>query len=95
MGSGYEDDGEEGDAVTEDIAQQYLRKIASMSGAHKTFGLRIMISFTSKTRKQIKEINIIVDGKEYVGTPGLRELIVETTPDDKMFTIADLIIMLK
>ena len=36
----YDDDGEEEkDAGVEDIAQQYLRKFASVSGADKTFGL--------------------------------------------------------
>ena len=30
--------------------------------------------------------NIIVGDKEYVGTPGLWELIVATTPDDKIVT---------
>ena len=38
---------------------------------------------------KIKEINIIVGDKEYVGTPGLWELIVATTPDDKIFTNGD------
>ena len=37
----YDDDGEEeADAVIADIAEQYLRKFASVSGADKTFGLR-------------------------------------------------------
>ena len=37
----YDDDGEEEeDAVIGDIAKQYLRKFASVSGADKTFGLR-------------------------------------------------------
>ena len=35
---------------------------------------------------KIKENNIIVDDREYVGTPGLWELIEATTPDDKIFT---------
>ena len=46
-----------------------------------------MASFTLGTRKQkIKENNIIAGDKEYAGTPGLWELIVATTPDDKIFT---------
>ena len=37
----YDDDGEEEeDAFIRDIAKQYLRKFASVSGADKTFGLR-------------------------------------------------------
>ena len=37
----YGDDGdEEEDAFVGDIAEQYLRKFASVSGADKTFGLR-------------------------------------------------------
>ena len=34
---------------------------------------------------KIKENNIIVDDKEYAGMPKLWELIVATTPDDKIF----------
>ena len=36
------------------------------------------------------ENNIIVGDKEYAGTPGLWELIVTTTPDDKIFSNGDL-----
>ena len=35
---------------------------------------------------KIKENNIIVGNKEYAGTPGLWELIVVGSPDDKIFT---------
>ena len=38
---------------------------------------------------KIKENNIIVGENEYAGTPGLWELIVATTPDDKIFTNGD------
>ena len=38
---------------------------------------------------KIKENNIIVDDKEYAGTSGLWELIVATTPDDKIFINGD------
>ena len=39
--SAYDDDGEEEvDVFIEDIAEQYLRKFASVSGTDKTFGLR-------------------------------------------------------
>ena len=40
-------------------------------------------------KAKIKENNIIVSDKEYVGTPGLWELIVATTSDDKIFTNGD------
>ena len=37
----YDDDGEEEeDVVIGDIAEQYLRKFATVSGADKSFGLR-------------------------------------------------------
>ena len=44
---------------------------------------------------KIKENSIIVGDKEYAGTPGLWELIVATTPDDKISPMGIMIIMLK
>ena len=41
------------------------------------------------------ENNIIVGDKEYTDTPGLWELIIATTPDDKIFTNGIMIIILK
>ena len=88
----YDDDGEEEvDVFIGDIAELYLRKFASTSGADKTFGLR------DKDRKfyigtkeaKIKEYNIIVGDRKYVGTSRLWELTVATTPDDKIFTNGD------
>ena len=35
-----DDDEEEEDVIIGDIAEQYLRKFATVSGANKTFGLR-------------------------------------------------------
>ena len=48
-----DDDEEEQDVFIGDIAEQYLRKFATVSGADKTFecGMR-MTSFTLGTRKQ-------------------------------------------
>ena len=89
----YDDDSEkEEDAVIGDIAEQYLRKFASTSGTDKTFGLRDKDGkfYMGNMEAKIKENNIIVGDKEYVGTPGLRELIVTTTPDDKIFSNGDL-----
>ena len=77
-----DDDGEEeGKAVIENIAQQYLRKFASTSGTDKTFGLRDKDGkfYIGSKEGEIKENNIIVDEKKYAGTPGLWELIVATT----------------
>ena len=37
----------------------------------------------------MKENNIIVGDKEYIRTPGLWELIVATTPDDKIYNNGD------
>ena len=44
---------------------------------------------------KIKENNIIVGNKEYAGTPGIWELIVARSPDDKLSPMGIMIIMLK
>ena len=54
-----------------------------------------MISFTLGTRWQKQENNIIVDDKEYVGMPGLWELIVEQLLMITFSPMGILIIMLK
>ena len=74
-----------------DIAEQCLRKFASASGAGKTFELRDKDGkfYSGNKEAKIKESNIIVGDKEYVGTAGLWELIVATTPNDKIFTNGD------
>ena len=79
------------DVFIGDIAEQYLRKFASVSGADKKFGLRDKDGkFPIENKKaKLKETNIIVGDREYVGTPGLWELIVATTPDDTIFTNED------
>ena len=88
----YDDDGEEQvDVIIGDIAEKCLRKFAFVSGTDKTFGLwekDHRFSIGNKEAK-IKENNIIVGDSEYIGTPGLWELIVATTPDDKIFTNGD------
>ena len=68
-----------------------MRNFASKSGIDKTLGLRDKVGkfYIWKKKAKIKECNIIVDDKEYAGTPGLWELIVATTPDDKIFTNGD------
>ena len=62
----------------------------------KTFGLRDKNGkfYIGNKEIKIKENNIIVGNKEYTGTPGLWELIVARSPDDKMFTMEIMIIML-
>ena len=94
----YYDDGEaEEDAVIGDIDEQYFRKFDSVSGADKIFGLRDTEGkfYISNKEAKIKENNIIVGDRKYAGTPGLWELIVATTSDDKISPIGIMIIMLK
>ena len=67
-----DDDGEEDeDVFIEDIAEQYLRKVATVSGTEKTFGLRDKDGkfYISNKEAKIKENNIIVGDKKYAGTP--------------------------
>ena len=68
-----------------------MRKFAFVSGAAKTFGLwdnNVKFYIVSMETK-INENSMIVGDREYVGTPGLCELIVATTPDDRIFTNGD------
>ena len=62
-----------------------------MSGADKPFGLRDKDGkfYIGNKEAKLTEKNIIVGDKEYAGTPGLWELIVVRSPDDKMFTNGD------
>ena len=78
-------------AIIGDIAEQYLPKFASETGADKTFGLRDKNGkfYIGNKKAKIMENNIIVGDKEYDGTPGLWELIVTTTTDDKIFINRD------
>ena len=96
----HDDDGEEEvEVFIGNIAEQYLRKFASAFGTDKTCGLRAKDGKFHIGIKEanINENNIIVGDREYVGTPGLWELIVPTTSDDKIFINEDwiMIIMLK
>ena len=87
-----DDDGEEEkDVFIGDIAEQYLRKFTTVSGADKTFGLwdKDGKFYIRNKEANLKENNIIVGNKEYAGTPGLWELIVARSPDDKIFTNGD------
>ena len=86
-----DDDEEEEDVFIGDIAEEYLRKFATVSGADKTFGLRDKDGrfYIGNKEAKIKENNIIVGDREYTGTPGLWELIVARSPDDKILTNGD------
>ena len=67
------DDEEEVDVFIGYIAVQYLRKFASVSSTDKTFGLRDKDCkfYIWNGEAKIKDNNIIVGDKEYVGKPGL------------------------
>ena len=88
-----DDDDEEENVFIEDIAEKYLRKVATVSGADKTFGLRDKDDkfYIGNNEDKIMENYIIVGDKEYAGTPGL---IVARSPDDTIFTNGIMIIML-
>ena len=92
-----DDDGEEEeDVFIGDIAEQYLRKFATMTGADKTFEVRDKDGkfYVGNKEAKIKENNIIVGDKEHAGTRELWELIVARSPDDINFTNGIMIIML-
>ena len=85
----YDDDGEEEDVFIGDIADQYLRKFASKSGTDKAFGLRDKdgkFYIGNKEAKIKKNKTLVVGEEDYVGSHGLWEHIVATTPDDNIFT---------
>ena len=73
----YDDDREEEeDVFIGDIAEQYLRRFATVSGANKSFRLPDKDGkfYIGNKEAKIKENNVIVGDKEYDGTPGLWEL---------------------
>ena len=86
-----DDDEEEEDVLIGDIAEEYLRKFATVSSADNTFGLRDKDGkfYIGNKEAKIKKNNIIVCNKEYTRTPGLWKLIVSRSPDDKIFTNGD------
>ena len=94
----YDDDGEEvEDVFIGDIAEQYFRNFATVSGAEKTFGMRDKDGkcYIGNKDAKIKENNIIIGNKKYIGTPGIWELIVARSPDDKISPMGIMIIMQK
>ena len=68
-----------------------MRKFASTSGTDNIFGFRDKDGkfYIGNKEAKIKDNNIIVGDKECAGTPGLCELIVARSPDDKIFTNGD------
>ena len=86
-----DDSEEEEDVFIGDIAELYLRKFATVSGADKTFGLRDKDGrfYIWNKEAKIKNRNIIVGDKTYTGTLGLWKLIVARSPDDKIFANGD------
>ena len=87
----YDDDGgEEVNVFIGDIAEHTCESLLPYLALiiHLDCGIRMVI-FTLETRTKIKENNTIVSDREYVGTPGLQDLIVATTPDDKIFINGD------
>ena len=74
-----------------------MRKFTTVSGTDKTFEWRDKDGrfYIGNKEAKIKDNNIIVGDKTYTGTPGLLELIVARSSDDKIFTNGIMIIMLK
>ena len=92
-----DDDGEvEEDVFIGDIAEQYLRKFPTVSSADKMCQLRDKdgkLHWEQGSKNKGKQYNFC--NKEYTGTPGLWELIVARSSDDKIFTNGIMIIMQK
>ena len=66
------------------IATKALMGLASKKGVDKVFGLKVeKKNFKIGDKKiKIKDDNIIIDGVEYKGTPGLWELIMSNDPQN-------------
>ena len=93
-----DDDGEEEvDVFIGDIAEEYLRKFATVSGADKTFGLRDKDGrfYIGKKEAKIKENNIIVGDKDYTGTQEYWNLLLQDLQMIKFLLMGIMIIMLK
>jgi len=73
------------------IAAQYLRKFTSKEGVDKTYGLYDKHGnfYIGDKMVQILDNNLIIDDKDYQGTPGLWELLVSKTPSDEIYTDED------
>ena len=73
------------------IAKTYLRKFATKGEADTTYGLYDKDGkfYIGNKLVDIKGNNIVVDGAEYKGTPGLWELIVYKDPEKMTYTPED------
>ena len=73
------------------IAGKYLMKFASKTGVDKTFGLYDKDGefYIGDKGVLISGDDLIVNNKEYQGTPGLWELITSKKPDPELFTDGD------
>ena len=76
-------EGEDAQYIGE-VAEKYLRKFATKGEADTTYGLydRHGNFYIGNKPVVIIDNNIVVDGEEYEGTPGLWELIVSKNPTD-------------
>ena len=74
-----------------------MRKFANVYGADKTFVLRDKDGkiYIGNKEAKIKENNIIVCNKEYTGTPGLGNLLLQDLQMIKFSPTGIMIIMLK
>ena len=74
-----------------EIAERYLRHFASKQEVDKTFGLydKDEQFYIGNSPITINDNNISVKGKEYIGTPGLWELLVMREPDESIYTDED------
>ena len=70
-----------------EVAEKYLRKFATKGEADTTYGLydRKVNFYIGNKPLVIIDNNIVVDNKEYEGTPGLWELILSKNPDDSIY----------
>ena len=65
--------------------------MTTKSEADRTYGLydKNKQFYIGNKPVDIKENNIVVDDKEYEGTPGLWELIISKKPDETLYTSDD------
>ena len=73
------------------IASEAFEKYTTLEGADKVFGMvkKGKYYYIGDKPIKIKDDNIIIDDKEYPGTPGLWELIISNNPQEGEFTEED------
>ena len=78
-------------AIHRRLAEKYLRKFAAKGESDTTYGLydRNGNFYIGNKPVVIIDNNIVVDGEEYHGTPGLWELIVSKNTDNNIYTNDD------